>query len=72
MEFSQVNAHQPPGCAVFDVVAVADSVAGALGCGATEVDDALVEVAAGPASTFSGSSVGSTGGWGVGIALLIR
>ena len=57
---------------VFDVVAVPDSVAGALDSGATEVDDALVEVAAGPASTFSGSSVGSTGGWGAGIAVLIR
>ena len=72
MDFSQVDAPQPPGCAVFDVVAVADSVAGALGCGATKVDDVLVEVAAGPASIFSGSSVGSIGGWGGGIAVLIR
>ena len=51
---------------------VAVSVAGALNCGVTEVDDALVEVAAGPASTFSGTSVGSIGGWGGGIAVLVR
>ena len=56
----------------FNLIAAAESVAGALGWGAIEVDDELAEVAASPASTFSISSVGSIGGLSGGITVLIK